>query len=126
MTSAMRTEVLRFTLLSKNVLTPEETELYELSQLAGVTLDPDVFKILLDLLKLNVAPSALLQMLKSMTGSYKKKPAPANPVLPQAAHTDSAHLQSVPTERVNLHGSRTESHNRSRTYAATRRPEARR
>ena len=39
---------MRFTLLSKNVLTPEESELYELSQLADVTLDPDVFKYVRD------------------------------------------------------------------------------
>ena len=40
----MSQQILKFTLLSKNVLTPDECELYELSQLAGVTLDPQVFK----------------------------------------------------------------------------------
>jgi len=33
-----------FTLLSKNVLSPEEQELYELATLAGVVLDPSVYK----------------------------------------------------------------------------------
>jgi hypothetical protein len=39
-----RSQTLKYTLYSKNVLTPEETELYELSQLAGVVYDPEVFK----------------------------------------------------------------------------------
>lgn len=38
------TEVFQYALVSKNVLTPEEQELFELTQLAGVTLDPSVFK----------------------------------------------------------------------------------
>jgi hypothetical protein len=40
----MSQQTLKYTLLSKNVLTLDEAELYELSQLAGVTLDPNVFK----------------------------------------------------------------------------------
>ncbi|XP_060072733.1 mitotic-spindle organizing protein 2B-like [Ylistrum balloti] len=64
---------MHFTLLSKNVLSPEEQELYELADLAGVVVDPSVFKIVLDLLKMNVAPTAVLQMLKSMCGQRRKK-----------------------------------------------------
>ena len=41
---APRSQTLKYTLYSKNVLTSEETELYELSQLAGVVYDPEVFK----------------------------------------------------------------------------------
>lgn len=37
-------QVMKFALLSKNVLSAEEAELYELAQLAGITLDPSVFK----------------------------------------------------------------------------------
>lgn len=48
------------------VLTAEEAELYELCSLAGVTIDPDVFKSLVDLLRMNVAPSAVAQMVHSM------------------------------------------------------------
>ncbi|KAK6183794.1 hypothetical protein SNE40_002425 [Patella caerulea] len=68
-----KSEVLRYTLSSKNVLTPDEAELYELTQLAGVLTDPSVFKIILDLLKLNVAPAAILHMIKSMSASTKRQ-----------------------------------------------------
>ncbi|OWF40287.1 mitotic-spindle organizing protein 2B-like [Mizuhopecten yessoensis] len=64
---------MHFTLLSQNVLSLEEEELYELADLAGVVIDPAVFKIVLDLLKMNVAPTAVLQMLKSMCGQRRKK-----------------------------------------------------
>ena len=37
-------QTVHYTLLSKNSLTQEETELYELCALAGVQLDPDVFR----------------------------------------------------------------------------------
>ncbi|XP_033729511.1 mitotic-spindle organizing protein 2-like [Pecten maximus] len=71
---SLRTQsTMHFTLLSKNVLSPEEQELYELADLAGVVIDPAVFKIVLDLLKMNVAPTAVLQMLKSMCGQRRKK-----------------------------------------------------
>ncbi|XP_071179563.1 mitotic-spindle organizing protein 2B-like [Mytilus edulis] len=70
----MSQQTLKYTLLSKNVLTLDEAELYELSQLAGITLDPNVFKIILDLLKMNVAPTAVLQMLMSMLGQQRRKP----------------------------------------------------
>lgn len=44
MTTVGSDQFLQFTLMSKNVLSLEEQELYELSQLAGVVLDPSVFK----------------------------------------------------------------------------------
>ena len=37
-------KLLQYTVVSKNVLTAEQAELYELCQLAGVVLDPNVFK----------------------------------------------------------------------------------
>lgn len=55
----------------KKVLNAEETELYELAQAAGVGLDPELFRILLDLLKMNVAPLAVYQMLKSMCAGHR-------------------------------------------------------
>lgn len=57
---------LSVTHVSKKVLTADETELYELSKLAGIEFDQDVFKIIVDLLRLNVAPTAIERMLKSM------------------------------------------------------------
>ncbi|XP_006894636.1 PREDICTED: mitotic-spindle organizing protein 2B-like [Elephantulus edwardii] len=56
----------KLVLRRKKVLSAEEMELYELAQAAGGAMDPDVFKILVDLLKMNVAPLAVFQMLKSM------------------------------------------------------------
>ncbi|XP_063310235.1 mitotic-spindle organizing protein 2B-like isoform X2 [Pelobates fuscus] len=55
----------------KKVLNAEEAELYELSQAAGIALDQEVFKIIVDLLKLNVAPLAVFQMLKSMCAGHR-------------------------------------------------------
>ena len=39
-----RHQVYRYTVLSKNVLVGDESELYELATLAGVVIDPNVFK----------------------------------------------------------------------------------
>ena len=39
-----RHQVYRYTVLSKNVLVGDESELYELATLAGVVVDPNVFK----------------------------------------------------------------------------------
>ena len=44
-----------------------DQELYDLCNLSGVTLDSEVFQILLDLIKINVSPNALVQVLKKMT-----------------------------------------------------------
>lgn len=51
---------------SRLILTAEEAELYELCNLAGFTIDPDIFKSLLELLRMNVVPSAVAQMIHSM------------------------------------------------------------
>ncbi|XP_070602965.1 mitotic-spindle organizing protein 2A-like isoform X1 [Erythrolamprus reginae] len=50
----------------RKLLTAEEAELFELALAAGSGIDPEVFKILLDLLRMNVAPLAVFQMLRSM------------------------------------------------------------
>lgn len=49
-----------------------EQELFELCNLSGVTLDPDVFQIILDLIQINVSPNALVQVLKKMTKQGKQ------------------------------------------------------
>ncbi|XP_066481201.1 mitotic-spindle organizing protein 2B-like [Tiliqua scincoides] len=61
----------------RKLLTTEEAELYELAQAAGTGLDPEVFKILLDLLRMNVAPLAIFQMLRSMCAGTETVPEPA-------------------------------------------------
>ena len=53
---------IRTTLYTRNIFSPEEADLYELTQLAGVTVDAHVFKIVCDLLKLNVHPSAIVRV----------------------------------------------------------------
>ncbi|KAM9328897.1 mitotic-spindle organizing protein 2B-like [Gastrophryne carolinensis] len=55
----------------KKVLSSEEAELYELAQAAAIAMDQEVFKILVDLLKMNVAPLAVFQMLKSMCAGHR-------------------------------------------------------
>uniref|UniRef100_A0A8D0L5X0 Uncharacterized protein n=1 Tax=Sphenodon punctatus TaxID=8508 RepID=A0A8D0L5X0_SPHPU len=55
----------------RKLLTGEEAELFELAQAAGSGLDPEVFKILLDLLRMNVAPLAVFQMLRSMCAGQR-------------------------------------------------------
>ncbi|XP_076452955.1 mitotic-spindle organizing protein 2-like isoform X2 [Babylonia areolata] len=68
-----KSEVLRFQIRSKDVLAPDEMELFELTQLAGVTMDPSIFKIILDLLKVNVAPMAITQMLRLMCDPQQQR-----------------------------------------------------
>ncbi|NXN97729.1 MZT2A protein, partial [Rhinopomastus cyanomelas] len=55
----------------KQLLSAEEAELFELAQAAGIGLDPDVFRVLLDLLRMNVAPLAVFQVLKSMCAGQR-------------------------------------------------------
>ncbi|OXB81931.1 UNVERIFIED_CONTAM: hypothetical protein H355_004014 [Colinus virginianus] len=60
----------------RKALSVEEAELFELAQAAGSGLDPEVFKVLLDLLRMNVAPLAVFQVLKSMCAGQRL---PASP-----------------------------------------------
>ncbi|XP_038003299.1 mitotic-spindle organizing protein 2B-like [Motacilla alba alba] len=68
----------------KQLLSAEEAELFELAQAAGSGLDPEVFRVLLDLLRMNVAPLAVFQVLKSMCAGQRLPPAaesgPAAPI----------------------------------------------
>ncbi|KAM9270515.1 mitotic-spindle organizing protein 2-like [Cariama cristata] len=60
----------------KQLLSAEEVELFELAQAAGSGLDPEVFRVLLDLLRMNVAPLAVFQVLKSMCAGQRLPPGP--------------------------------------------------
>ncbi|NXT28479.1 MZT2A protein, partial [Syrrhaptes paradoxus] len=60
----------------KQLLSAEEVELFELAQAAGSGLDPEVFRVLLDLLRMNVAPLAVYQVLKSMCAGQRLPPGP--------------------------------------------------
>ncbi|KAM8962013.1 mitotic-spindle organizing protein 2B-like isoform 2-T2 [Pelodytes ibericus] len=79
----------------KKVLNSEEAELYELAQATGIVMDQEVFKILVDLLKMNVAPLAVFQMLKSMCAGHRLTDSVAaessSTVLPPS-HTDTREI----------------------------------
>ncbi|KAK1328557.1 hypothetical protein QTO34_012130, partial [Cnephaeus nilssonii] len=78
-TPGLEAALQKLALRRKKVLSAEEMELYELAQAAGGAMDPDVFKILVDLLKLNVAPLAVFQMLKSMCAGQRLASEPQDP-----------------------------------------------
>ena len=61
-------DIYKVTVTRTNSKTLDE-ELLELCNLSGVTLDPDVFKILLDLIKLNVSPTSLVSILKKIAAT---------------------------------------------------------
>lgn len=63
--------VQKYAIKKKKVLSVEETELFELTQSAGVIIDQEVFKVILDLLKMNVAPQAVFQTLKAMCAGQR-------------------------------------------------------
>ncbi|XP_033951185.1 mitotic-spindle organizing protein 2 isoform X4 [Pseudochaenichthys georgianus] len=63
--------VQKYAIKKKKVLSTEEAELFELTQAAGVTMDQEVFKIIVDLLKMNVAPQAVFQTLKAMLAGQR-------------------------------------------------------
>ncbi|CAJ0915852.1 unnamed protein product [Ranitomeya imitator] len=83
--------VQKYVTKKKKVLTVEEAELFELVQAAGIVMDQEVFKIIVDLLKMNVAPLAVYQMLKSMCAGHRPidtaTEAHSSPGL--AAHSDT-------------------------------------
>ncbi|KAF7644940.1 hypothetical protein LDENG_00213330 [Lucifuga dentata] len=63
--------VQKYAMKKKKVLSAEEAELFELTQAAGITVDQEVFKIIVDLLKMNVAPQAVFQTLKAMCAGQR-------------------------------------------------------
>jgi mitotic-spindle organizing protein 2A/2B len=45
-------------------LKSDEVQLFELVRLSNITIDERIFKIILELLKLNIKPEAIIQVLK--------------------------------------------------------------
>ncbi|XP_033007047.1 mitotic-spindle organizing protein 2B [Lacerta agilis] len=80
----------------RKLLTAEEAELFELAQAAGSGLDPEVFKILLDLLRMNVAPLAIFQMLRSMCAGQRLVSAEAAPEPAREPPFVSAKTSKIP------------------------------
>jgi len=58
---------MKFTFNKDNRLSHEEKELYELCSLAGVKFDVNIFKIILEMLKLDISPIAVADLLKSIS-----------------------------------------------------------
>ncbi|KAJ8286902.1 hypothetical protein GJAV_G00044710 [Gymnothorax javanicus] len=63
--------VQKYAIKKKKILNTEESELFELTQAAGIVMDQEVFKIIVDLLKMNVAPLAVFQTLKAMCAGQR-------------------------------------------------------
>ncbi|KAJ8339207.1 hypothetical protein SKAU_G00359930 [Synaphobranchus kaupii] len=63
--------VQKYAIKKKKILNSEESELFELTQAAGIAMDQEVFKIIVDLLKMNVAPLAVFQTLKAMCAGQR-------------------------------------------------------
>ncbi|XP_069021356.1 mitotic-spindle organizing protein 2 isoform X4 [Embiotoca jacksoni] len=89
------TNVQKYAIKKKKVLSAEEAELFELTQAAGVTVDQEVFKIIVDLLKMNVAPQAVFQTLKAMCAGQRVAESCGGEST-AASHTTSA--ATAPTE----------------------------
>lgn len=89
------TNVQKYAIKKKKVLSAEETELFELTQAAGITVDQEVFKIIVDLLKMNVAPQAVFQTLKAMCAGQRVAES-CSGESSAAAHTTS--IPTAPTE----------------------------
>ncbi|XP_003965441.1 mitotic-spindle organizing protein 2 isoform X3 [Takifugu rubripes] len=63
--------VQKYAMKKKKILSAEDAELFELTQAAGINMDQEVFKIIVDLLKMNVAPQAVFQTLKAMCAGQR-------------------------------------------------------
>ncbi|KAM9337983.1 mitotic-spindle organizing protein 2 isoform 3-T3 [Symphorus nematophorus] len=88
--------VQKYAIKKKKVLSAEETELFELTQAAGITVDQEVFKIIVDLLKMNVAPQAVFQTLKAMCAGQRVAESCGGVESSAASHTTS--ITTAPTE----------------------------
>ncbi|XP_070845047.1 mitotic-spindle organizing protein 2 isoform X4 [Chaetodon trifascialis] len=88
--------VQKYAIKKKKVLSAEEAELFELTQAAGITVDQEVFKIIVDLLKMNVAPQAVFQTLKAMCAGQRVAESGGGVDSSTASHTTS--ITTAPTE----------------------------
>ncbi|XP_058512553.1 mitotic-spindle organizing protein 2B isoform X2 [Ochotona princeps] len=110
----------KLALRRKKVLSAEEMELYELAQAAGAAIDPDVFKILVDLLNLNVAPLAVYQMLKAMCAGQRLASEPQDPLPTSGMPETRGHLIKLDEEAGEARGSKVRAHGWSRPKSGSR------
>lgn len=71
-TNQQYTQAVSFSSSIQNVLSNRDLELYELARISGVIIDPQVFKVLVDLLKLDVSPAAIFNVLQNMALQVSK------------------------------------------------------
>lgn len=79
----------------KSVLSADELELFELANLTGVTMNPTVFKITVDLLHMNVAPVAIERMLRTMASSSQSQSVPVSGTDSQTSLSTDRSVSSV-------------------------------
>lgn len=77
---------------AKDALNKDEQELFELCCLAGVEMSPAVYRIIMNLLKMNVSPIAITQMLKAMVNPKGLDPTPT----PSMTARSSASSSDIP------------------------------
>ncbi|XP_064385590.1 mitotic-spindle organizing protein 2-like [Halichondria panicea] len=74
-----------------------EEELFELVQLSEVPVDKELFKVLLELLKMNIAPVAILQVLKSLKSPHSTVLS-SEPLKPSRDHSKPPSSKSHPSK----------------------------
>ncbi|XP_053933998.1 mitotic-spindle organizing protein 2B [Cuculus canorus] len=116
----MATAVVEARLRRKQLLSAEEAELFELAQAAGSGLDPEVFRVLLDLLRMNVAPLAVFQVLKSMCAGQRLPPGHEGP--PAAAPITTADSRGRNKSTSAVSGTQVLAERSSREGSAQRMP----
>ncbi|XP_070706324.1 mitotic-spindle organizing protein 2 isoform X2 [Pempheris klunzingeri] len=110
--------VQKYAIKKKKVLSAEEAELFELTQAAGITVDQEVFKIIVDLLKMNVAPQAVFQTLKAMCAGQRLAESCSSAESSAASHT--ANIATAPTE-ARVRGKAGASHSEKSREASSQR-----
>ncbi|XP_073333781.1 mitotic-spindle organizing protein 2 isoform X1 [Pagrus major] len=112
--------VQKYAIKKKKVLSAEETELFELTQAAGITVDQEVFKIIVDLLKMNVAPQAVFQTLKAMCAGQRVAESCGGVESSTASHTTSS-IPTAPTEARAVRSKAGASHSEKSREASSQR-----
>ncbi|XP_023123019.1 mitotic-spindle organizing protein 2 isoform X2 [Amphiprion ocellaris] len=112
------TNVQKYAIKKKKVLSAEEMELFELTQAAGITVDQEVFKIIVDLLKMNVAPQAVFQTLKAMCAGQRVAES-CGAESSTASHTTS--MTTAPTEARAVRSKAAASHSEKSREASSQR-----
>uniref|UniRef100_A0A3P8S1E0 Mitotic spindle organizing protein 2B n=1 Tax=Amphiprion percula TaxID=161767 RepID=A0A3P8S1E0_AMPPE len=112
------TNVQKYAIKKKKVLSAEEMELFELTQAAGITVDQEVFKIIVDLLKMNVAPQAVFQTLKAMCAGQRVAES-CGAESSTASHTTS--MTTAPTEARVVRSKAAASHSEKSREASSQR-----